>query len=355
MPNTKHFLTRLRLLDEMLSDRHHFYTLDELTENVNDELRAMGCEEVTRRCIEKDIHFIEIDGPFRIPFERSSASVFSEEKQKDVVNRILRYTSDAIPIFNKEMSKDEKYLLSEAMSLLGQFDGLPELEGLERLRSSLGKSDSRQIISLSKNPLEGESTLGELYTAISNRQVVEITYHTFDDPATKLKIRLYPYLLKEYNRRWFLMAMDTAAGEMRNYGLDRIDKVKPLPAQKYVPYNGDINERYEDIIGVTYYEGNPVEHILFWVSDKSKCYVQTKPLHESQKKYSGSKEMALRAKYPQLEGGFFFSIDCMDNYELIRELTAFGADLIVLSPDNIRNEVMERVGQMHQTYQKLRT
>lgn len=41
-------------------------------------------------------------------------------------------------------------------------------------------------------------------------------------------------------------------------------------------------------------------------------------------KYHGEKEQLLRSEYPALEGGAFFSIDCIENYELIRELCSYG-------------------------------
>ena len=82
------------------------------------------------------------------------------------------------------MTSDEEYLLSEALSLLGQFDGLPNLDALEGLRLALGINKSeRQIISFTKNPLENSNLLGELFTAASQKQVVEIHYHKFSSPS----------------------------------------------------------------------------------------------------------------------------------------------------------------------------
>ena len=48
--------------------------------------------------------------------------------------------------------------------------------------------------------------------------------------------------------------------------------------------------------------------------------------------------------------GRFFSIECIENYELIRELTAFGADLLVLSPDDIRQKAIVRVAEHQRAY-----
>ena len=61
-------------------------------------------------------------------------------------------------------------------------------------------------------------------------------------------------------------------------------------------------------------------------------------------------EIFHRRQYPTLGGGAFFSIDCIENYELIREPTSFGADLVVLSPEEVRRSVIQRIEEMYQAY-----
>ena len=81
----------------------------------------------------------------------------------------------------------------------------------------------------------------------------------------------------------------------------------------------------------------------FWVSDNSVDYIATKPMHESHTPICGDREEELRLQYPSLKGGRFFKMECRDNYELRRELTSFGEDLIVLSPEDIKQKVIDRV------------
>lgn len=137
------------------------------------------------------------------------------------------------------------------------------------------------------------------------------------------------------------------------FSLDRIDCVVPLPSHKYIEYDGEINEIFGDIIGITINEESPVYNIVFWVSDISKDYVATKPIHDSQKNISGSEEEKLRRIYPALSNGRFFSIDCKENYELIRELTSFGKELIVLTPVMIRKKIENRITEMVGNYKSL--
>jgi predicted DNA-binding transcriptional regulator YafY len=46
----------------------------------------------------------------------------------------------------------------------------------------------------------------------------------------------------------------------------------------------------------------------------------------------------------------FFSIECKRNYELISVLISFGDNLLVLSPDDIRNSIIERISNMSKMY-----
>ena len=354
MPKNKNAMTRYQILDELLSNRYHDYSMGDLTDEVNRRLTDMDEEPVTRRCIELDIQYLEYESPFMIEIERYSVPAYSAEKQKNYSKRCLRYADASYSIFKKKMTSDEEHLLAEALSLLGQFDGLPDFEALESLRKGLNVAPERQIISFTKNLLEDSSLIGCLFTAISQKQVIEITYHRFTDAVEGRKITLHPYLLKEYNHRWFLFAASAEDTKLLCFALDRIDNVVTLPSYEYVDCTVNIEEYFDDIIGVTNYIDEPVEHIVFWVSDSSKDYVITKPIHGSQRYYSGDKDVELRAQYPSLQGGAFFSIDCKYNYELIRELCSYGSALLVLSPTSIQDKVYERIDAMMKDYSALR-
>lgn len=359
MPANKNAMTRYMILDELLSNQYHDYSLDDLTNEVSRRLSEMYSDTkgVVRRTIEKDINYLEYEGPFLVEIERRWVPYINKETGKTSTKKCLRYKDPSFSIFKKEMSIDEKLLLKEALSLLGQFDGLPNLDALEKLRLSLdlGEKEERHIISFTKNPLENSNLLGELFTAISHKQVIELEYHTFSNPDAKLRVVVHPYLLKEYNRRWYLIAAADIDQKILNFSLDRIDKMIPMSGYRFIEPKEDIMERFDDIIGVTLYDNSPVYQIYFWVSDYSKNYVSTKPLHDSQRKIKGDDAANLRTQYSTLIGGQFFRIDCKENYELIRELTSFGADLIVLSPSHIQQQVLDRLNTTLDNYLRLRT
>lgn len=184
--------------------------------------------------------------------------------------------------------------------------------------------------------------------------VIRFAYHTFADKTPK-EIVFHLYLLKQYNNRWFLIGAADEDGKMLNFALDRIDRVTPLPGQKFKPCQEDLAERFEDIIGVTLYENRPIEHILFWVSNHSKDYVETKPIHGSQRRHGAEREAEIRHRYPTLHERAFFTIDCIPNYELIRELCSFGNHLFVLSPSSFQDEIFAHIKAMFDDYSDVRT
>ena len=351
-------MTRYKILDELLSDRYHDYTMDDLTNIVNDRLAVLDIEPIVRRTIEKDIKYLEYDSDFLVEIERYTSKgvdSFDIESQRTVTKRCLRYADPTFSIFKKAMSDDERYLLRELLTLVGQFDGLPELSTLEDLRERLQLSESKQIIDMSKNPLSNSNLFAQLFSAISHKQVIQLTYHRFENMSKFTKIIVHPYLLKEYNRRWYLICAAEKDDKLLTFALDRIVFIETLPAYIYKEYDGNLQERYEDIVGVTLYENMPLEHMVFWVSEESKHYVMTKPIHESQRHYTHERESELRKIYPMLINGAFFSVDCIVNYELIRELMSFGKELLVLEPQNIKNEIIEKISTNLEEYTNLRT
>lgn len=344
MPSNKNALTRYMFLDELLSDRHHFYDINDLTEICNERLVTAGLSEVTRRCIEKDIKYLEYD-PFFAEIERFRVDG----------KRCIKYLDPSFSIFHKQLTEEESNLILEVLNTIGQFEGLAHFEWLYRLKSGLGLKERPKIISFSNNPyLQNSNLLGLLFDCISNQVVIRLSYHTFLNSQCKT-ICLHPYLLKQYNNRWYVVGAANEDMKILNFALDRIDEIVPLHKIKYIPCKEDLSERYEDIVGITLHEDRKIEHIVFWVSNKSKDYIFTKPIHESQKFLKGELADNFKLRYCNLFDGAFLSIDCIPNYELIRELSSYGKELIVLEPETVQNDIFLRVQQMYKDYLEVRT
>ncbi len=348
MPANKNAMTRYALIDKMLANRHKAYSIQDITNVLAETLPEFGQEPVSKRCVEKDLNYLEFDSPFDVEIEEYWVDA-PDRNGKSYRKRCVRYLDPTFSIFKPKLTEDEKTVLTTALDTLGSFDGLENFEWLNDLKCRLNLEEHQPIISLSKNILDNSTLIARLFTAIKLKQVISLEYHTFDNSNVRI-VAICPYLLKEYNNRWFLIAAACDTGKILTFPLDRIDNFNESYVQKFIPIPQDFDEYFEDIVGVTYNEDAPLEEIILWVSDKSKDYVLTKPIHGSQILIRGSQDDVLRAQYPRLIGGSYFKIKCKENYELLRELISFGAELVVISPATIVTKLESRLRCMLSNY-----
>ena len=337
----KNAIMRYKILDSLMSNRNRYYSISELLEKVNEALELDGMEPVSRRCIEKDLNTLEC-----APYEAAIERVWYHGK------KCIRYAEEGFSIFTKKLTEEEENLLSEVLNTIGQFDGLDTFEWLDSLKKRLDIKEHRRIIQFDSNPyFEGRNLIGSLFTAISNKQVLALKYHTFKDPQVK-EVVVYPYLLKEYNNRWFLI-VGVEDGTILNFALDRIDDFKPMPHIDYIEPDEDLESRFDDIVGVTLFKDKPTEDILLWVNEEGFQYVKTKPLHGSQRDVKGEEDKTMREKYPALQGGRFFRLQCILNYELEQLLMSKMDQLVVLEPATLKDSLINRIKKMDSLYSSI--
>lgn len=337
----KNAIMRYKILDSLMSNRNRYYSISELLEKVNEALELDGMEPVSRRCIEKDLNTLEC-----APYEAAIERVWYHGK------KCIRYAEEGFSIFTKKLTEEEENLLSEVLNTIGQFDGLDTFEWLDGLKKRLDIKEHRRIIQFDSNPyFEGRNLIGSLFTAISNKQVLALKYHTFKDPQVK-EVVVYPYLLKEYNNRWFLI-VGVEDGTILNFALDRIDDFKPMPHIDYIEPDEDLESRFDDIVGVTLFKDKPAEDILLWVNEEGFQYVKTKPLHGSQRDVKGEEDKTMREKYPALQGGRFFRLQCILNYELEQLLMSKMNQLVVLEPATLKDSLINRIKKMDSLYSSI--
>lgn len=340
MPATKNAMTRYALIDRMLSSRNRSYSIQDITDVLAEKLPEYGMESVSKRCVEKDINYLEYDSPFDVEIEEYWVDA-ADCNDRPYRKRCIRYADPTFSIFKPKLSEDEKTVLSSALETLGSFDGLENFEWLNDLQHRLGLETHQSIISFSKNILTNSTLIASLFTAIRLKRVITLYYHKFGCGEVR-SVEVTPHLLKEYNNRWFLIASACDTGKILTFALDRIDSFEENHKAMYREAIDELAERFEDMIGVTYCETSAIEKILFWVSDVSKEYIKTKPLHSSQRCFKNDRMDRLRADYPYLQGGEFFQVECLENYELIQTLSSYGSELIVLEPIHIKERIYSR-------------
>ena len=332
MPVNKDAMARYRIIDRMLADPHKDYTTKDIEKAV-----ARECPRVTTRMIQKDIKALE-EAPFDKKMLRGMGG-----------RGTVRYEDQSTPLFYQELTSDEEDILREALGSLGQFEGLENFKWLENLKKRLdipGGKKERPIISFARNDILQipENLLGCLYSAISRRKVIRFGYRRFQNIGQPFSpVTVYPYQLRQYNNRWFLLCNPVGNGEhpfepesIYTYALDRMDgKVEYVEELPFIDTPVDIDARFDEIVGVTY-QNVKQEDIYFAVKPEAVGYVLTKYLHPSQDELNPEAEKEYKARYPSLKDCKFFVINCRPNVEMYALFASYRDTVIIVDPVEVR-------------------
>lgn len=218
---------------------------------------------------------------------------------------------------------------------MSRFAGAPQFEAVQEmipvLKDRLGLDhQSKEVIGLELNiDLKGIEYLSQLYDAIINEQVLEVKYQDFKsgEPFT---LTFHPYYLKQYNNRWFVFGLNEELEiPTWNLALDRIESIEII-RKEYLQTDIDWNDYFYDIIGVTRYQDKEPETVILEFTKDMAPYVETKPLHPSQK--SEWVDDRLRV-----------TIEVIPNYELESLILSFGGKVKVKRPQNLIQVIKTRL------------
>ncbi len=335
MATNKHATIRYQALDRCFRNPGRKYFIEDLIAACNEAIYEFaGIEDgVKRRQVLDDITFMESDQGWSIPLEhiREGRKVY------------YRYADMSFSINNQPLNETEEKQLKEALLTLSRFKGMPQFEWVDeitaRLDSGLGLSGNGQpIIEFEQNHyLKGLEYITPLYNAILYQKTLSISYRSFKQESTQT-ILLHSYYLKQYNNRWFVFGLHETINVVINLALDRIQGIGECQ-NKYRPnQNIDFTEYFDDVIGVTVNpECKPVQ-IVLKVANTLFPYIQTKPLHGSQRvKERGD-------KYTIVE------LRVIPNYELESLILSHGDRLEVLAPLELREQIKIRITELLNKY-----
>jgi predicted DNA-binding transcriptional regulator YafY len=336
MSINKFALIRYKTIDNCLKNRYRKWTLEDLVEACSDALYEYeGIKKgVSTRTVQLDLQNMRSE---KLGY---NAPIIVIEK------KYYTYEDSGYSITNIPLSNQDLGTLAEVVGVLKQFKGFnyfEELSGMvTRLEDKLYKQKhkGRSYIDFEKNELlKGLEHIDPLHKAILGKRTLLITYQSFKAREAS-QLLFYPYLLKEYRNRWFLLGSNKKAG-LLTLALDRIASFREQPGEKYEHITGlDIETFFNDTIGVSKNKGQKAITVVLRINRQNSPYILTKPLHPSQKILQENTDHLL------------FSIQVVWNFELERELLGFGEALEVLSPKRLRNKIAHRLKGSLQQYER---
>ncbi len=335
MPINKLALIRYKTIDSCLQNRFRKWTLEDLMEACSDALYEYEgmTKGISRRTIQLDIQNMRSEKlGYNAPIIVTAKKFYSYEEK-------------GYSITNSPLTQQDLGTLVEVLDVLKQFKGFGYFQELTSMVTRLEdklythQHKGKSYIDFEKNELlKGLQYVDMLHKAIINKKTIDIRYQSFK-AATAQNIIFYPYLLKEYRNRWFILGCSKAAKGVMILALDRIEHVKELRAEKYMKPEFDVSTYFDDVIGVSKMPNQKPQLIAFKVNKQNAPYVITKPMHASQQVIREEKN------------GTVFTINVIWNFELERELLGFGEQLQILAPRRMQGKIRSRMKHALAVYQ----
>lgn len=195
----------------------------------------------------------------------------------------------------------------------------------------------------------GTMYLETIAKAIRRHFKMVITYQAFIK-GNILNLIVYPYALKTYRRRWYMLAKIENESKLRNFALDRIQKLEYIPILANVgtqkrqfeafkmPDASDIKDYYADAVGIWVEDNQKEDFVTIRAYGIQADYLRTLPWHHSQEEVSQTKEYT--------DFRFYVAV----NPDLEREILARANEIEVLSPDYFRQRIKNSIERMAKRY-----
>lgn len=327
-------LIRYKTIDECLRNRYRKWTLEDLIVKVADRLYEYEgiTSGIGRRTIQADIQVMRSD---KLGY---NAPIVVLQK------KFYTYSNAEYSITNAPINKTDVDKMKEVVGILKQFSGFTYFDEMSdmiaRLESKLNRStqQGQNCIQFESNQLlKGIGHINPLYQAILNKRALLVEYKSFKARESEQHI-CYPYLLKEYRNRWFLIAQPKKTKQLRTMALDRIVEFQELTREKFVACDIDFEQYFNEVIGVTRNEADRPHTVHLFVQKEHAPYILTKPLHQSQQLVSEN------------EKGIEIKIDVILNFELEREILGYGEFVKVLSPRSLAGRIRNRLQKTMSNY-----
>lgn len=331
MPLNREAYTRYRYIDARMRKKP-FPTLEELIDNLNERMD----KPVSKRTVQLDLQEMRYSQALNF-----NAPIIYNKKE-----RTYEYSDANYSISNLPVSADELHGLDFAISILDQFKHLPAIkefeEAIRKIASTVklnkdarGESDHIQL----DKPfiIKGIEFVEPILKAISERRVLKFTYQKHGSDVVSQNL-LEPYLIRESKNYWYVIGNGISKKDHKilTFALDRIGDLQ-ITNDVFSDEKIDKKNFYNNVLGVSIAEGKPEKVVLSFLPVQGK-YIKTMPIHASQKIMKDTNN-ELRV-----------SLELVINTELKMQLLSYGANVKVIQPKTLAEELKQTAKAMVKAY-----
>lgn len=202
---------------------------------------------------------------------------------------------------------------------------------------TLGKERLGGRVSVENIP-SGQTWLTPVMQAMLDNACLCIEYRKYLRAESERRT-IRPYAVKEFEKRWYIVAYSEEQAGLRTYALDRITAVERSGAQFRMPADFDVDRLFEASYGIYLPEGETPVLVKLRSTLREAAYLQDLPLHPSQ------------VLIEQGEDHCIFALRVVPNPHFIMELCSRGDRLEVLEPLSLRESVKEALKKAIERYE----
>lgn len=278
-------------------------------------------------------------------WEVSEMNIEKQKLSQRTLQRDIPIIAAVYRVFIKcNRSTQEYYIIDEAeafsQNLLEAFD---VYHALQNYYGKLSES-----ILFDKRIPQGTQYLSPLLDAIEKQKQIEIHYHKFWG-SKEVQIRtIEPYLLKESQRRWYVLALDVDKKLLRVFGLDRIKSIEDRGIKRMYDPPKEIVHFFDDSFGVWVdNDRTKAEKVIlsfkkqegdsFFIPNPAE-YLRAMPLHRSQVFIKDTPEEMI------------LSLKVKITPDFVKEILSYGAYVRVIEPQHLADRIKTEIKNALQLY-----
>lgn len=183
----------------------------------------------------------------------------------------------------------------------------------------------------------GESYLSDIIMAMKQNTTISVVYESYWREGEQ-ELRLEPYALKNFRRRWYLLARPSGSIKVKIYALDRIHSLNLEEEIFHLPRDFDAEDYFYGSYGIIVDEEYPIEEIHLRAYGVRARYLDSLPLHHSQRKVLEG------------EGWAEYVYRLRASIDFQQELMSYAQEVEVLSPEWLRKDIASYLKQAQSLY-----
>lgn len=341
MSSNKHAIIRYKTIDRCLKSNEKTYFLKDLIEEcsiaVHDYKQSKSSETIpykplSKRTIYNDLEFMkDHEAGFGAPILHDNDEGYY-------------YSLATFEIFRAFITGSDLERLKNALNMLRQLSGENQFKDIASLVLRLEetyriKRKIKEDIVIQfdhGNNIDGQKWVDQFKDKIISKEVITVTYEPFG--REKYKRIISPYLIREYNNRWFCIGYDHEHKLLTNLGLDRVKSIATSLQEFYIHPEYNSKNYFKDIVGISKSQDAKKIKIKFKAWGLQKYYLDSKKLHHSQKMIKETKDYAV------------FQLEVIPNFELKSKILANLSSIEIISPKSFKDEIVNSINKGLELY-----